>query len=68
MAEASNDQSDARVIVMRGNSVGLALMLAEDVPTMTRWNQDLNLPRAWARPVRRTPLRCARSSTNRIPA
>ena len=26
---------------MTGNSVGLALMRAEDVPTIARWNQDL---------------------------
>jgi RimJ/RimL family protein N-acetyltransferase len=28
-------------MIMTGNSVGLALMRAEDVPTFARWNQDL---------------------------
>jgi RimJ/RimL family protein N-acetyltransferase len=27
---------------MTGSSIGLALMLAEDVPIITRWNQDLD--------------------------
>jgi RimJ/RimL family protein N-acetyltransferase len=30
-----------RVVIMTGNSVGLTLMRAEDVPTIARWNQDL---------------------------
>jgi RimJ/RimL family protein N-acetyltransferase len=34
-------QHGDRVIVMTGNNVGLALMRAEDVPTIARWNQDL---------------------------
>lgn len=41
MAGAGEQQSDARVMVMTGDSVGLALMRAEDVPTIARWNQDL---------------------------
>jgi RimJ/RimL family protein N-acetyltransferase len=36
------DQHSAdRVVIMMGNSVGLTLMRAEDVPTIARWNQDL---------------------------
>jgi RimJ/RimL family protein N-acetyltransferase len=34
-------QSRDRVVVMAGACVGLALMQAEDVPTIARWNQDL---------------------------
>ena len=34
-------QSEPRPLVMTGNSVGLALMRAEDVSTIARWNQDL---------------------------
>ena len=41
MTEIDRQQSGDRVIVMTGNSVGLALMRAEDVPTIARWNQDL---------------------------
>jgi RimJ/RimL family protein N-acetyltransferase len=41
MAEAGNE-CGARVMVMRGASVGLALMQAEDVPIIARWNQDLD--------------------------
>ena len=41
MTEIDNQQTGDRVIVMTGNSVGLALMRAEDVPTIARWNQDL---------------------------
>jgi RimJ/RimL family protein N-acetyltransferase len=41
VAGAGEQQSDARVMVMTGDSVGLALMRAEDVPTIARWNQDL---------------------------
>src|SRR3977135_2213660 len=41
VAESGDQDCDARVMVMAGNCVGLALMRAEDVPTITRWNQDL---------------------------
>lgn len=41
VAGVGDQQSDARVMVMTGDSVGLALMRAEDVPTIARWNQDL---------------------------
>ena len=34
-------QSSDRVIVMAGDCAGLALMRAEDAPTIARWNQDL---------------------------
>src|SRR5262245_32469760 len=30
-----------RVMIMTGNSVGLALMRADDIATFARWNQDL---------------------------
>jgi RimJ/RimL family protein N-acetyltransferase len=32
---------DRRPILLEGHKVGLALMLKEDVPTLARWNQDL---------------------------
>ena len=32
---------DRRPILLEGHSVGLALMLKEDVPALARWNQDL---------------------------
>ena len=35
------DQSGTRPLVMTGGTVGLALMRAEDVPTIAQWNQDL---------------------------
>lgn len=35
------DQEAARSLVMAGTRVGLALMRAEDVATIARWNQDL---------------------------
>jgi hypothetical protein len=35
------DQTNARVTLMTGNSVGLSVMLPEDLPTIARWNQDL---------------------------
>lgn len=38
--DADEDGSD-RVIVLAGESVGLSLMQREDVPAITRWNQDL---------------------------
>ncbi len=41
MSETSSEQCDARVMVMKGNTVGLALMQAEDLPAIARWNQDL---------------------------
>jgi RimJ/RimL family protein N-acetyltransferase len=41
MAGVGDQQGDARAMVMTGDSVGLALMRAEDVPTIARWNQDL---------------------------
>ncbi len=41
VAEAGNQQCDARVMLMTGGSVGLALTRVEDVPTIARWNQDL---------------------------
>jgi RimJ/RimL family protein N-acetyltransferase len=40
-AEIIDRGDKTRPMVMTGNSVGLALVLAEDVPTITRWNQDL---------------------------
>jgi RimJ/RimL family protein N-acetyltransferase len=33
--------TDRRPILLEGHKVGLALMLKEDVPTLARWNQDL---------------------------
>jgi RimJ/RimL family protein N-acetyltransferase len=42
MADRSDQQGDARGMLMTGSSIGLALMLAEDVPIITRWNQDLD--------------------------
>lgn len=41
VAGTGDQQGDARVMVMTGDSVGLALMRAEDAPTIARWNQDL---------------------------
>jgi RimJ/RimL family protein N-acetyltransferase len=41
MAETDDQSSSDRVMLMTGNSVGLALMVAEDAPTIARWNQDL---------------------------
>lgn len=41
MTEIDGQKSSDRVILMAGNNVGLALMRAEDVPTIARWNQDL---------------------------
>ena len=35
------DRSD-RVLLLSGPNVGLAVMLAEDVPEIARWNQDLD--------------------------
>jgi RimJ/RimL family protein N-acetyltransferase len=32
---------DSRPILLEGHKVGLALMLKEDIPTLARWNQDL---------------------------
>jgi len=32
---------DCRPVLLEGHKVGLALMLKEDVPTLARWNQDL---------------------------
>ena len=42
MGDRSDQQGDARGMLMTGSSIGLALMLAEDVPIITRWNQDLD--------------------------
>ena len=39
--EIDGQKSSDRVMIMTGNNVGLALMRAEDVPTIARWNQDL---------------------------
>jgi hypothetical protein len=41
MPEMSGQPGVARPMVMMGNGVGLALMCAEDVPSIARWNQDL---------------------------
>jgi RimJ/RimL family protein N-acetyltransferase len=41
MADMVDQQGCARPLVMTGNRVGLALMRAEDVATIARWNQDL---------------------------
>jgi hypothetical protein len=41
LADVDGQQSTDRVLIMTGNRVGLALMRAEDVPTIARWNQDL---------------------------
>ena len=41
MTEVGRDQTYSRAMLMTGNSVGLSVMLAEDVPTIARWNQDL---------------------------
>jgi len=32
---------DVRPVLLRGDCLGLALMRQEDVPTIARWNQDL---------------------------
>ena len=37
----SNGQADSRPLLMVGNSVGLSVMIADDVPIIARWNQDL---------------------------
>ena len=42
MTEASGQQSSDRVMLMSGIDVGLALMRTQDVPTIARWNQDLD--------------------------
>lgn len=41
MREVNDQRGDSRPLVMTGTRVGLALMVAEDVPTIARWNQDL---------------------------
>jgi len=41
LTDADSQQSTDRVLIMTGNRVGLALMRAEDAPTIARWNQDL---------------------------
>jgi RimJ/RimL family protein N-acetyltransferase len=41
VTENNGQRFGDRIIVMMGNSVGLSLMRAEDVPTIARWNQDL---------------------------
>jgi RimJ/RimL family protein N-acetyltransferase len=41
LTEIEAQQSGDRVLVVAGNTVGLTLMQAEDVPTIARWNQDL---------------------------
>lgn len=41
MPEVGDQPEKSRPLVMTGNSVGLALMRAEDVATIARWNQDL---------------------------
>jgi RimJ/RimL family protein N-acetyltransferase len=41
LTELDGRQSSDRAIIMTGDRVGLALMRAEDVPTIARWNQDL---------------------------
>jgi hypothetical protein len=41
MTDVGSHQASSRVMLMSGNSVGLSVMLAEDVPTIARWNQDL---------------------------
>jgi len=37
----SSTQAGSRPILMMGNSVGLSVMVADDVPSIARWNQDL---------------------------
>lgn len=41
MPELCDQPENTRPLVMTGNSVGLALMRADDVPAIARWNQDL---------------------------
>jgi hypothetical protein len=41
VTDVGSHQTNSRVMLMSGNSVGLSVMLAEDVPTIARWNQDL---------------------------
>jgi RimJ/RimL family protein N-acetyltransferase len=41
MAEAVGNRTNARAMLMKGNTVGLAVMLTEDIPIIARWNQDL---------------------------
>jgi len=41
MSDDDDGDSD-RVMILTGAKVGLALMRREDVPTIARWNQDLN--------------------------
>jgi len=41
MTDAVGNRTNARAMLMKGNTVGLAVMLTEDIPTIARWNQDL---------------------------
>jgi RimJ/RimL family protein N-acetyltransferase len=41
MTDVTGHRTSARVMLMTGKNVGLSVMLAEDVPTIARWNQDL---------------------------
>jgi RimJ/RimL family protein N-acetyltransferase len=39
--DSIGQESDGRALIMAGESVGLALMLSEDVAQLAHWNQDL---------------------------
>jgi RimJ/RimL family protein N-acetyltransferase len=42
MADDLEASVSDRAILLSGAEVGLSLMLAEDIPTLARWNQDLD--------------------------
>lgn len=41
LTEAGGQHCSDRIMLMSGNRVGLALMRTQDVPTIARWNQNL---------------------------
>lgn len=41
MPDAGDQPGNSRPLLITGSSVGLAVMRSDDVPTIARWNQDL---------------------------
>ncbi|MBO0763466.1 MAG: GNAT family N-acetyltransferase [Hyphomicrobiaceae bacterium] len=65
MTEGDAQRGSDRPLIMLGNSVGLALMRADDVPTIARWNQDLEFTARLGTPGEAHTLEMRQEAYNR---
>lgn len=58
-------QANSRPLLVTGNSVGLAVMIEDDVPIIARWNQDLEFTASIGTPGEAHTLQMRQEAFNR---